>query len=118
MGKAVDLVEATQDSGAFVQMSARMKRAAVPMSKMCNDLRWLASGPRCGLYAMTVPPMQPGSSMMPGNVHPVIPEVVHQMCCQIIGYDAVISMAADASELALHMAEPVMASDLLHGRML
>jgi aspartate ammonia-lyase len=116
--KAADLVEATQDSGAFVQMSATLKRAAVQISKICNDLRWLSSGPRCGLYEMTLPPMQPGSSIMPGKVNPVIPEVVNQICFQIIGYDAVISMAAEASELELNMAEPVIAFDLLHGLML
>jgi aspartate ammonia-lyase len=116
--KAADLVEATQDSGAFVQMSATLKRAAVQISKMCNDLRWLSSGPRCGLYEITLPPMQPGSSIMPGKVNPVIPEVVNQICFQIIGYDAVISMAAEASELELNMAEPVIAFDLLHGLML
>ena len=116
--KAADLVEATQDSGAFVQMSATMKRAAVQISKICNDLRWLSSGPRCGLYEMTLPPMQPGSSIMPGKVNPVIPEVINQICFQIIGYDAVVSMAAEASELELNMAEPVIAFDLLHGLML
>jgi aspartate ammonia-lyase len=116
--KAADLVEATQDSGAFVQMSATLKRAAVQISKICNDLRWLSSGPRCGLYEMTLPPMQPGSSIMPGKVNPVIPEVVNQICFQIIGYDAVVSMAAEASELELNMAEPVIAFDLLHGLML
>jgi aspartate ammonia-lyase len=69
VSKAADLVEATQDSRAFVQMSATLKRAAVQMSKICNDLRWLSSGPRCGLYEMTLPPMQPGSSIMPGKVN-------------------------------------------------
>jgi aspartate ammonia-lyase len=101
------MVEATQDSGAFVQMSATLKRATVQISKMWNDLRWLSSGPRCGLYEITLPPMQPGSSIMPGKVNPVIPAVVNQMCFQIIGDDAVILMATEASELELNRTEPI-----------
>ncbi len=116
--KAENLVEATQDSGAFAQMSGTMKRAAVQISKICNDLRWLSSGPRCGLNEINLPPMQPGSSIMPGKVNPVIPEMVNQICYQIIGYDAIVSMAAEASELELNMAEPIMAYDLLHGMMI
>ncbi|MGD9017813.1 MAG: lyase family protein, partial [Desulfobacterales bacterium] len=116
--KADNLVEATQDSGAFAQMSGTMKRAAVQISKICNDLRWLSSGPRCGLNEINLPPMQPGSSIMPGKVNPVIPEMVNQICYQIIGYDAIVSMAAEASELELNMAEPIMAYDLLHGMMI
>ena len=116
--KAENLVEATQDSGAFAQMSGTMKRAAVQISKICNDLRWLSSGPRCGLNEINLPPMQPGSSIMPGKVNPVIPELVNQICYQIIGYDAIISMAAEASELELNMAEPIIAYDLLHGMMI
>ena len=88
-------------------MSATLKRASVEIAKMRNDLRWRSSGPRCGLDEMTLLPMQPRASLMPGKVHPVIPEVVNQMCFQMIGYDAVISMAAEASELALNMAEPI-----------
>jgi len=116
--KAADLVEATQDSGSFAQMSGSLKRAAVQVSKICNDLHWLSSGPRCGLGEITLPPMQPGSSIMPGKVNPVIPEVVNQICYQIIGYDMTISMASEASELELNMAEPIIAYDLLHGLML
>ncbi len=116
--KALNLVEATQDSGAFAQMAATLKRAAVQISKMCNDLRWLSSGPRCGLYEIQLPPMQPGSSIMPGKVNPVIPELVNQICYQIIGYDVTISMASEASELELNMAEPIIAYDLLHGLMI
>ncbi|MBL0716293.1 MAG: aspartate ammonia-lyase [Desulfosarcina sp.] len=116
--KADNLVEATQDCGAFAQMSGTLKRAAVQISKICNDLRWLSSGPRCGLNEINLPPMQPGSSIMPGKVNPVIPELVNQICYQIIGYDAIVSMAAEASELELNMAEPVMAYDLLHGMMI
>jgi aspartate ammonia-lyase len=116
--KAVNLVEATQDSGAFTQMAATMKRAAVQVSKICNDLRWLSSGPRCGLNEINLPPMQPGSSIMPGKVNPVIPELVSQICFQIIGYDVTIAMASEASELELNMAEPIIAYDLLHGLMI
>jgi aspartate ammonia-lyase len=113
--KAANLVEATQDSGSFTQMAATMKRAAVQISKICNDLRWLSSGPRCGLNEIFLPPMQPGSSIMPGKVNPVVPEVVSQVCYQIIGYDVTIAMASEASELELNMAEPIIAYDLLHG---
>lgn len=116
--KAVNLVEATQDSGAFAQMAGTLKRAAVQVSKICNDLRWLSSGPRCGLNEIFLPPMQPGSSIMPGKVNPVIPELVSQICYQIIGYDVTIAMASEASELELNMAEPIIAYDLLHGLMI
>ena len=116
--RARNLVEATQNAGAFAQMSATMKRAAVQISKICNDLRWMSSGPRCGLNEINLPPMQPGSSIMPGKVNPVIPELVNQICYQVMGYDAVVSMAAEASELELCMAEPIIAYDLLHGMLI
>jgi len=116
--KALNLVEATQDSGAFAQLAGTMKRAAVQISKICNDLRWMSSGPRCGLNEIFLPPMQPGSSIMPGKVNPVIPEIVSQICYQIIGYDVTIAMASEASELELNMAEPIIAYDLLHGLMI
>lgn len=116
--KSHNLVETTQNAGAFVQMSASMKLAAVQISKICNDLRWLSSGPRCGLNEINLPPMQPGSSIMPGKVNPVIPELVNQVCYQIIAYDAAVSMAAEASELELCMAEPLIAYDLLHGMLI
>jgi aspartate ammonia-lyase len=112
---ADNLVEATQDSGEFALMSGTMKTAAVQLSKICNDLRWLSSGPRCGLYEIRLPSMQPGSSIMPGKVNPVIPEVVSQICFQIIGADVTVSMAAEASELELNMAEPVIAFNLFFG---
>jgi aspartate ammonia-lyase len=115
---AHNLVEATQDSGSFAQVAGTMKRAAVQISKICNDLRWMSSGPRCGLNEINLPPMQPGSSIMPGKVNPVIPEVVSQICYQIIGYDVTVSMASEASELELNMAEPIIAYDLLHGLMI
>jgi aspartate ammonia-lyase len=112
---AENLVEATQDSGEFALMSGAMKAAAVQLSKICNDLRWLSSGPRCGLYEIRLPAMQPGSSIMPGKVNPVIPEVVSQICFQIIGNDVTVSMAAEASELELNMAEPIIAFNLFFG---
>jgi aspartate ammonia-lyase len=96
-------------------MSGAMKTAAIQLSKICNDLRWLSSGPRCGLYEIRLPAMQPGSSIMPGKVNPVIPEVVNQICYQIIGNDLTVSMASEASELELNMAEPIIAFNLLFG---
>ena len=116
--RAKNLVEATQNAGTFVQMSATLKRAAVQISKVCNDLRWMSSGPRCGLNEINLPAMQPGSSIMPGKVNPVIPELVSQVCYQVMGYDAIVSMAAEASEFELCMAEPIIAYDLLHGMMI
>jgi len=112
---AENLVEATQDSGEFALMSSAMKTAAVQLSKICNDLRWLSSGPRCGLYEIRLPAMQPGSSIMPGKVNPVVPEVVNQICYQIIGNDVTVSMASEASELELNMAEPIIAFNLFFG---
>lgn len=112
---AENLVEATQDSGEFAMMSGAMKTAAVQLSKICNDLRWLSSGPRCGLYEIRLPAMQPGSSIMPGKVNPVVPEVVSQICFQIIGNDVTVSMASEASELELNMAEPIIAFNLFFG---
>jgi len=112
---AANLVQSTQDSGVFALMSGAMKAAAVQLSKICNDLRWLSSGPRCGLYEIRLPAMQPGSSIMPGKVNPVIPEVVSQVCYQIIGADVTIAMASEASELELNMAEPIIAFNLLFG---
>ncbi|MEO5916743.1 MAG: aspartate ammonia-lyase [Luteolibacter sp.] len=112
---AENLVQSTQDSGPFSLMSGAMKTAAVQLSKICNDLRWLSSGPRCGLYEIRLPAMQPGSSIMPGKVNPVIPEMVSQVCFQIIGADVTISMACEASELELNMAEPIIAFNLFFG---
>ncbi len=116
--KAGNMVQGTQDAGGFVQMSSNMKRAAVQLSKICNDLRWMGSGPRCGLYEIRLPAMQPGSSIMPGKVNPVIPEMVSQVCFTIIGYDVTVAMAGEAGELELNMAEPIMAYCLLHGLMI
>jgi aspartate ammonia-lyase len=107
-----DLVEATQDTGAFVMLSGMLKRVAVKLSKICNDLRLLSSGPRAGLAEIRLPPMQPGSSIMPGKVNPVIPEVVNQVCFQVIGNDTVVTLAAEAGQLQLNVFEPVMAFNI------
>jgi aspartate ammonia-lyase len=109
---SVNLVEATQDSGVFVQLSGVFKRFAIKLSKICNDLRLLSSGPRAGLNEINLPPMQPGSSIMPGKVNPVIPEVVNQICFQVIGNDVTISMAAEGGQLQLNVMEPVMLFNL------
>jgi aspartate ammonia-lyase len=112
---APDLVEATADTGAFVQLSGVLKRCAVKLSKICNDLRLLSSGPRAGLGEINLPPMQPGSSIMPGKVNPVIPEVVNQVCFDVIGGDITVTMAAEAGQLQLNVFEPVIAYRLLGG---
>ncbi len=106
---AENLVEATPDTGAFVMFSGVLKRTAVKLSKMCNDLRLLSSGPRCGLAEINLPPMQPGSSIMPGKVNPVIPEVVNQVAFQVIGNDLTITLAAEAGQLQLNVMEPIIA---------
>ena len=110
---APDLVEATADTGAFVQLSGVLKRCAVKLSKICNDLRLLSSGPRAGLGEINLPAMQPGSSIMPGKVNPVIPEVVNQVCFDIIGGDVTVTLAAEAGQLQLNVFEPVIAYRLL-----
>jgi aspartate ammonia-lyase len=112
---APDLVEATADTGAFVQLSGVLKRCAVKLSKICNDLRLLSSGPRAGFGEINLPPMQPGSSIMPGKVNPVIPEVVNQVCFDVIGGDVTVTMAAEAGQLQLNVFEPVIAYRLLGG---
>jgi aspartate ammonia-lyase len=106
---APNLVEATSDTGAFVSFSSVLKRSAIKLSKMCNDLRLLSSGPRCGLGEINLPPVQPGSSIMPGKVNPVIPEVVNQVAFQVIGNDLTITMAAGAGQLQLNVMEPIIA---------
>ncbi|GAO42501.1 aspartate ammonia-lyase [Flavihumibacter petaseus] len=105
---APDLIEATYDTGAFVQLSGTMKRSAIKLSKICNDLRLLSSGPRCGLHEINLPPLQPGSSIMPGKVNPVIPEVVNQACFYVIGADLTVTLAAEAGQLQLNVMEPVL----------
>ncbi len=110
---APNLVEATQDTGAFVMYSSALKRLAVKLSKICNDLRLLSSGPRAGLHEINLPPMQPGSSIMPGKVNPVIPEVVNQISFKVIGNDLTVTLAAEAGQLELNVNEPVIAQSIL-----
>ena len=109
---APNLVEATQDTGAFVIYSAAVKRLAVKLSKICNDLRLLSSGPRAGINEINLPPMQPGSSMMPGKVNPVIPEVVNQIAFKVIGNDLTVTLAAEAGQLELNVMEPIIVQSL------
>ncbi len=104
---AHDLIEQTSDTGAYVQVSGVLKRVAAKLSKICNDLRLLSSGPRAGFNEINLPQMQPGSSIMPGKVNPVIPEVVNQVCYLVIGNDVTITMAAEAGQLQLNVMEPV-----------
>ncbi len=104
-----NLVEATQDAGAYVQLSGVLKRVAIKLSKISNDLRLLSSGPRAGLGEINLPPMAPGSSIMPGKVNPIIPEVVNQVAFEVIGNDLTVSMAAEAGQLELNAMEPVIA---------
>jgi aspartate ammonia-lyase len=109
---ARNLVEATQDTGDFVSYSGSLKRLAVKLSKMSNDLRLLSSGPRAGLNEINLPPMQPGSTIMPGKVNPVIPEVVNQIAFKVIGNDLTVSLAAEAGQLELNVMEPVIVQSL------
>lgn len=110
---AGNLVEATPDTGAFVIYSSALKRMAVKLSKICNDLRLLSSGPRAGLNEINLPPMQPGSSIMPGKVNPVIPEVVNQVCFKVIGNDLTVTFAAEAGQLQLNVMEPVITASII-----
>ena len=109
---APNLIEATQDCGAFVQLSGVLKRVAVKLSKTCNDLRLLSSGPRAGFGEINLPAMQAGSSIMPGKVNPVIPEVVNQVAFEVIGNDLTISFAAEGGQLQLNAFEPIIAHSL------
>jgi aspartate ammonia-lyase len=104
---AGDLVEATSDTGAYVLLSGVLKRTSSKLTKICNDLRLLASGPRCGFNEINLPQMQPGSSIMPGKVNPVIPEVVNQTGFLVIGLDLTVTLAASAGQLQLNVMEPV-----------
>ena len=115
---APDLIEATQDTQAFVLYSSCLKSLAIKLSKICNDLRLLSSGPRCGLREINLPPKQPGSSIMPGKVNPVIPEVVNMVCFRVIGNDQTISMAAEAGQLQLNVFEPVIAACIFEAQTL
>ena len=110
---AANLVEATPDTGSYVIYSSALKRMAVKLSKICNDLRLLSSGPRAGLNEINLPAMQPGSSIMPGKVNPVIPEVVNQVCYKVIGNDLTVTFAAEAGQLQLNVMEPVLCQSII-----
>ncbi len=109
---AKDLIDASSDTGDYVQLSATLKRSVLKISKICNDLRLLSSGPRCGLNEISLPKMQPGSSIMPGKVNPVIPEVVNQTAFYVIGADLSITLAAEAGQLQLNVMEPLIGFSL------
>ena len=109
---AEDLIEATHDTGSLVMYSSALKQLAVKLSKICNDLRLLSSGPRAGFNEINLPPMQPGSSIMPGKVNPVIPEVVNQIAYKVIGNDLTTTMAAEAGQLELNVMEPVIVESI------
>src|SRR3954454_24291622 len=104
------------DTGVFVQLSGVLKRCAVKLSKICDDLRLLSSGPRAGLGEINLPPMQPGSSIMPGKVNPVIPEVVNQVCFKAIANDLAVTLAAEAGQLQLNVMEPIIAYCILESQ--
>jgi aspartate ammonia-lyase len=109
---ADNLIDASSDVSAFVNVSGAMKMLAVTLSKICNDLRLLSSGPQGGLGEINLPPRQAGSSIMPGKINPVIPELVNQICFQVIGYDLTVTMAAEAGQLELNAFEPIIAKSL------
>jgi len=110
---AKDLVDATQNTDVYVEVSSVIKAWAVVLSKISNDLRLMGSGPRCGLHEINLPEVQPGSSIMPGKVNPVIPEVVNQVVFQVIGNDLTINLASEAGQLELNVMEPVLAFNLM-----
>lgn len=110
--EATNMIEATSDTGAYIMNSSAQKRLAVKLSKICNDLRLLSSGPRCGLNEINLPPRQPGSSIMPGKVNPVIPEVVNQVAFRVIGNDLTVTVAAEAGQLELNVMEPIIIHSL------
>jgi aspartate ammonia-lyase len=110
---AANLVEATQDCGAFVLVSGILKRVAVKLSKTCNDLRLTSSGPTTGLGEINLPPVQAGSSIMPGKVNPVIPELVNQVAFEVIGNDMTVTMAAEAGQLQLNAFEPIISYSMM-----
>jgi aspartate ammonia-lyase len=110
---APDLIEATSDAGSFMTLSGTVKRSAVKLSKICNDLRLLASGPQAGFGEITLPARQAGSSIMPGKVNPVIPEVVNQIAFAVAGADTTVTMAAEGGQLQLNAFEPIIAHSIL-----
>ncbi|MCE5319632.1 MAG: aspartate ammonia-lyase [Bacteroidales bacterium] len=109
---AYNLIEATHDTSCMVAYSSALKSIAIRLSKICNDLRFLSSGPRTGIAEINLPPKQPGSSIMPGKVNPVIPEVVNQICFKVIGNDLTITLASEAAQLELNVMEPVLVQSL------
>ena len=109
---SADLIAATPDCSGYVHVMGTLKRMAIKLSKTCNDLRLLGSGPRCGLNEINLPKMQPGSSIMPGKVNPVIPEVVNQVCYHVIGADVAVNFAAEAGQLQLNVMEPAIAYEI------
>ncbi len=111
--QASDLVEASSDMGAFVLFSSMLKRLAIKLSKISNDLRLLSMGPRCGIGEINLPPQQPGSSIMPGKVNPVIPEAVNQVAYQVIGNDMAVTMAAESGQLQLNAMEPLIIYNIM-----
>ena len=110
--QAKDLIEASSDMGDFVLFSGMLKRTSTKLSKICNDLRLLSSGPRTGIQEINLPARQPGSSIMPGKVNPVIPEAVNQVAFEIIGNDLAVTLAAEAGQLQLNVMEPLIAYKL------
>ena len=110
---APNLIEATSDTTCFVEYSSALKRLAIKLSKICNDLRLLSSGPRAGLGEISLPAMQAGSSIMPGKVNPVIPEVLNQICFKVIGNDTTIMLASEAGQLQLNVMEPIIVQALM-----
>ncbi|MDP3453721.1 MAG: aspartate ammonia-lyase [Bacteroidales bacterium] len=110
---AEDLVEATHDTSSMVFYASALKMIAIRLSKICNDLRLLSSGPRTGLAEISLPPKQPGSSIMPGKVNPVIPEVVNQVCFKVIANEMAVSLASEAAQLELNVMEPVMVHSIV-----
>ena len=109
---AHNLIEATQDTGSFVQLSGVLKRVACKLSKVCNDLRLLSSGPQAGLNEINLPERAAGSSIMPGKVNPIIPEVVNQIAFEVIGNDVTITMASEGGQLQLNAFEPIIGHSL------
>lgn len=111
---ARNMIDATNNTDVFAEVSGSMKSAALVLIKMANDIRLMASGPRCGLHELNVPPRQPGSSIMPGKVNPVIAEVLDQTCYQVIGNDLAITLGVENGQFELNVMEPVMAFNLFH----
>ena len=110
---AENLIEATSDCGAYVMVHGALKRTAVKLSKVCNDLRLLSSGPRAGIKEINLPELQAGSSIMPAKVNPVVPEVVNQVCYKVIGNDLTVTFAAEAGQLQLNVMEPVLCQSII-----